>query len=121
MLESGRIDQFQFRLGRSCRSSTAFGDILPTGSSCLDHLIYGPGPGIQEFLTEPYRRVVDDRRGLERGQHPVTTARSQPFPRKTSRVSIDFLTNHNITLSFRSRPILVGKKSIRLIPIERRP
>ena len=30
-------------------------------------------------------------------------------------VSIDFPADRNITLCFRSRPILVGKKSIRLI------
>ena len=74
---AGDVDQAQLRLTRSGRCAAALANILPATACCLDHLVHGARPFVQEPSAKRVRGIVDHRRRPKRPQSTVAATRPQ--------------------------------------------
>ena len=74
---AGHVGEFEFRLGADGSGAVAFGDVLASTASGLDHLVVGAAVAADEAFAKADGAVVDQRGGLKAGQPAVASACAQ--------------------------------------------
>lgn len=94
----GHARQFHLQFSGSCRIRAPPGDILPSASRDLDHLIVRPTARIDIFVAEPHSHIVNHLGQLKSLQTPKTAMLWNQFltPRPRMSVSVRVLSIHHV-------------------------